>query len=452
MKQRWMHTRVGPLPPILRETTPASTTKVIVEIHHWFSRMYGNDTVFMKTAWEKVVSILSENTDQTLDLANSETYRVAMPISLTSSTLTHYRFTVSSSLPATNIFSGEATDELLLALLTQLSAKIGVNAHPEDILAREPAELEGGENTITTPKKIVICGGSNCKRLAADLTTMGVPVIDLCVPGWVPTPANIDKLTAELTEIGKTYEVVLVGDMISNVSFCFEQLNGTLALPVKSGGKFHMYGKVCIGSKESLVNVLEKIVPVLRSVNGLKIVLPPLPRYLYSPCCQIPGHCEGLQEPGYVPELLCKTRGIRKIIRDHLHTRVGDIWVPDTVTTLTTDGGVTDPVPDNIRHLFGTDGVHLSRDGATHYADIVKELINEKISAACVVSGKGAVMEYFWRGFVSPVGSNRPSNQGAFHQNRSFGGGKRRGLSSGNRSGGGGWRPYPDPSSAPRRR
>jgi len=189
MKQRWMHTRVGPLPPILRESTPASTTKVIVEIHHWFNRIYGSDTVFMKSAWEKVIAILSENTDQTLDLANRETYRIALPISITSTTLTHYRFTASSSLPATAIFSREATDELVHALLTQLSTKIGCNAHPEDILAREPAELEGVENNNT--KKIVVCGGSNCKRLAAYLTTLGIPVIDLCVPGWVPTPPPI---------------------------------------------------------------------------------------------------------------------------------------------------------------------------------------------------------------------------------------------------------------------
>jgi tripartite-type tricarboxylate transporter receptor subunit TctC len=115
--------------------------------------MYGTSTNFAATAWDCVIQALAENIDQNLELASRETYRVALPLSLTCSALTSHKFTISSCLPCTHAFSGEATYELLHSLLTQLSTKFGCNAHPEVILAREPAEQEGMD-TETPNKKV----------------------------------------------------------------------------------------------------------------------------------------------------------------------------------------------------------------------------------------------------------------------------------------------------------
>ena len=65
----------------------------------------------------------------------------------------------------------------------------------------------------------------------------------------------------------------------------------------------------------------------------------------------------------------------------------------------------------------------MSHDGANKYCEVVKNLLDEKISAPISVSGSGKPKEFFWRGFVSPTGSSRPTNLPAVHPNRAVGGG-----------------------------
>ena len=158
--RRWQNIKVGPLPPILRESTPSTTTKVLTEIWHWLRTVYSTDICIPNTAWDLVIKQLADNMEQSLDLASKEVYRIAMPMSLTSSALTHFKFTTGSSLPATNAFSGEATKELLHALLLQLNTKFCCKAHPEDNLAREPAELEGMETITIENANLIIYSGS----------------------------------------------------------------------------------------------------------------------------------------------------------------------------------------------------------------------------------------------------------------------------------------------------
>jgi len=435
---RWRHVKVGPLPPVLREPTPAATTKVLTEIWTWFTKMYGNSTSFPAAAWEKVIKALSDNNDQNLDLATRENYRVALPLSLTCTALTAHKFTVSSCLPYTPAISGEATDELLHALLLQLSAKFGCNAHPGDILAREPAEQEGAMDIGNTENgTVIVCGGSNCKRLATLLKERGVAVTDLTVPGWTPTASNISKLQQDLVALDPAPNCILISDMLSNVTFCFEQLNGSLALPVKSGGTYHLYGKVTVSSKDSVHNVLEKLLPVFKTVPGLKICLPPLPRYLHNPCCTTEGHCEELGDANYAQELLGKTMDLRKVLRDFLHSRISNVWVPDIISELTVECNSLTSKAESLRTFFAGDGVHFSKDGAEPYVTVVKGLLDEKIAADVFVSGPQKPREFFWRGFVSPTGSSRPTNLSANHHNKTAGGGKWRGPSAGPRTGSG---------------
>jgi len=451
---RWKHVKVGPLPPVLREATSATTTKVLAEIWTWFKEMYGTSINFPARAWDRAITALADNTEQNLDLANREVYKIALPISLTSTALTHRKFTASSCHPQTSAFGDVTTDELLHALLHQLSSNFGCNAHPEDILAREPAELEGAMDTESTRTGLIIVGGgSNCKRLATTLKEKGVDLVDLTVPGWTPTASNISKLRQDISNLNPDQDSLFICDLMSNVCFGFEQLTGSLALPVKSGGTYHMYGKVTVNSKDSTHHVLEKLLPVFGAVPGLKIVLPPLPRYMFSPCCGDPSHCEDIGNASYAAELLEKTVVLRKTLRDFLHARVSNVWVPDTVSKLSGNHTSITSQVEGLRTVFANDGVHLSAEGADEYSRIVKGIIDEKIAAPIRVSGGGKPREYFWRGFVSPHGSSRPNNMSAVHHNRQPGGGKWRGPSTGSRTGSGtgprpgGWggRSYPPP-------
>jgi len=196
---RWKHVKVGPLPPVLREQTGPEITRLLTEVWRWYNCVYGSDICYPRAAWDTAIKHLGDNTEQVLDLAGRDTYTVALPLSLKSTALTHHKFVSSASLPTTLAFSGEATRALLHALLYQLNTKFGCRAHPEDILAREPAEQEGAmETSDTNTPKIIICGGSICKRMAQELQDMGLEVIDLTKPGWTPTSENISRLTTDI--------------------------------------------------------------------------------------------------------------------------------------------------------------------------------------------------------------------------------------------------------------
>ena len=71
-----------------------------------------------------------------------------------------------------------------------------------------------------------------------------------------------------------------------------------------------MLGKVTVSSKDSVHTVLGKIVPILNSTDCFKVCLPPLLRYLHTPCCSIEGHCDGITAVDYPIDLFTKTLGL----------------------------------------------------------------------------------------------------------------------------------------------
>jgi hypothetical protein len=63
------------------------------------------------------------------------------------------------------------------------------------------------------------------------------------VPGWTPTSENL-KTVADMVE-GKANDcIAFVFDLLSNSAVRFEQFDGSMALPFKSNGTFHLGGRV----------------------------------------------------------------------------------------------------------------------------------------------------------------------------------------------------------------
>ena len=82
------------------------------------------------------------------------------------------------------------------------------------------------------------------------------------------------------------------------------------------------------------------------------------------------------------------------------------------------------------------DGVHLTNEGYVKLAKILKSAILEQFTASVVSSGRAAAprCSFYWRGFTSPVGSERAKTNAATYKQARIGSGK--------------WRhaPYPRPS------
>jgi len=315
LSNRWRQATTGPLFPVLRETSPGSTTTVITELKHWLDSAYGTSISYPRSAWDKLMEILSRGQGDTTTLGHTVSYTISVPESLTDRTLVPIRYHYSSSLAATTPFGGEATNELLGTLIEQLSENFNLNAHPSDFLAGEPAMLESASIT-NTDFTIIVVGSSHCRRIAAELRKANYQVVDLSKPGWVPTNENITLLKEELVALGKFNNAISVCDLVSNVVFRYEQWDGQLLLPTKRGTVYHMEGKVTLCSRELLIGILGRLEEVMELLPGHKICLLPLPRYLFTACCDRAGHCEGVNESKYLEELLEKTFSTRRQMRE----------------------------------------------------------------------------------------------------------------------------------------
>ncbi len=71
----------------------------------------------------------------------------------------------------------------------------------------------------------------------------GKEVIDLTEPGWLPSPDNVFCIVNKVTAMDNVKNDLFVVDLYGNSDFRYEQYYGTMSLPYKSGGKFHMGGR-----------------------------------------------------------------------------------------------------------------------------------------------------------------------------------------------------------------
>jgi hypothetical protein len=285
------------------------------------------------------------------------------------------------------------------------------------------------ENHAT--QKIIVVGASHCKKLVHAISDHNIDVVDLTVPGWTPTPANIASLSAKLSEVGIESNSIVVIDVLSNSIYRFEQYDGSLSLPFKSNGVHHMGGKVSICGKEAVFNTLLCTKEIFAKIPGFKIVLPPLPRYIFGPCCSDVNHCIDVGKPEYIHQMLESSTGLRKTIQDGLvKTGVTDFSVPDLLQQLLDEKSDTKKMAEKLKGITAQDNVHLTLLGYAKMADVVLKLIEEKRSAAALnVSGPAAASGpgYYWRGFLSPVGTTRVKHGAQTYKQARFGGGKWRG-------------------------
>jgi len=276
-------------------------------------------------------------------------------------------------------------------------------------LVRAPAECEGVKDC--TNVTLIIIGASHLKRIVGHLAREGISVVDLSHPGWTLTDRNITQVLEGLSKLDNLKNAVAVLDLVSNTSFRYENReDGSLSLPYKHDGTYHLDGRVTTCSLETLHSLLGKASVILDALPGLKICLPPLPRYLDRPCCGAEGHCDGVTDPDHATDLMSKCLSLRRQMRDYVTSKgLEKVWIPDTVRQLVPGVSTTKDIATSYCTLMGIDGVHLTEVGYVKLADVIVDTVHERTIVNSVLSGpSGSSKSYYWRGFSSPVGSVRP--------------------------------------------
>ncbi len=158
-------------------------------------------------------------------------------------------------------------------------------------------------------KTIHVFGASNMRQIIPELEKHGYPVVDHTIPGWMPTPANISALSDSLSKLDK--DSIVITDLLGNYAYRYSQMDGTLALPFKSDGKYHFEGNVHMLTMTNLKLVIENLKPALGKCNCHLIFSPPLPRHLHSRCCASLDHCTNVDTEKHAETMLGELNGIR---------------------------------------------------------------------------------------------------------------------------------------------
>jgi hypothetical protein len=437
--------KILPLVPILREDGPGSLGRQLIELRTWYARIYDKNTLGICPVWDTLIKTLTKTDEDGLDLGYSEIYSVALPISLDPrSPLEPIKFNTSSSHTTVRAFDSAASYELVRTLVDLLHSKFATAANSEDfLLFREPATQESGGKDFT---KCILIGGSNLRKISPHLAEKEITVLDLTVPGWTPTAKNIQTVCDTMKTIPDISDYVVIIDGLGNITFRQEQLDGTLALPHKVGGVYHLVGQVKVCTHSSLKTMITSLKPILDMIQGEFLFLSPLPRHLFNGCCLDNDHCVGTDSKDYVEGLLKDVLSLRSVCKNALlELGKNHFWVPDLLgNALPACKGIPE-IAAGLREISAADGVHFTAHGYEKITDsIVKcvhTLLEKSNTAKNSVSdctgrpenshGRGQ-KSFYWRGFVSPVGSERPRNNHAAYMLTHQGSGGR---------GGGKWPP-----------
>jgi hypothetical protein len=277
---------------------------------------------------------------------------------------------------------------------------------PENLLARATT-ANVDIDAETGLQKVVIAGASNLKYSVAYFSDPELEFIDLSSPGWVPTPGNILDLKEKIL-FHKTRKVsAFVLDLFGNSSVRFEQFDGSTALPYKSHGKYHLGGDVLVTPPDIFKKTVENIMPILSAKGDIPCVLvPPIPRYLFSRCCDDTGHCTNANKDNYPTELLSGFLQLRNsLIKTLVTAGLKNFKVLDTcctttgATTANTKTRLTD-----LRSVTAKDGVHYVAAG---YRNLATRSLSCLKTMLANPSREDRNRSFFWRGFKSPRGSNR---------------------------------------------
>jgi hypothetical protein len=262
----------------------------------------------MLDSWSAVTHFAQHSSTGSVLFETEEVQKIPLPANLVTPLLAPTLFRFASSVPV--LLTGMSSlviQELIRIILLALQQNFSLAVSPEVRLLR--ANNVSADVKVT--KHIVCIGSSIMQQIIPYLNAAGYTVTDLSQLGWLATDENIQSLIGKMSELRISQDFCVVCDLFSNCSHRYRQFDGTQSLPAKENGKYHMPGPVECCNEDVFRKIVRSLSPVLLSCqNTVKVVLSPLPRYLFTPCCNAPSHCSNITTDGYSEKAL---NGVTKL-------------------------------------------------------------------------------------------------------------------------------------------
>jgi hypothetical protein len=198
-------------------------------------------------------------------------------------------------------FSENMEKLVVEAILTEINELFGLGLDTSPNLDRN-ADPGASPDTGRT----VIVGASHMRRVAREMRDAGSEVIDLSVPGWLPTKENIAAVATKLASIDLTAEDCIVIDLWSNSVYLGSDDYGYPLKPVRPeiDGKYHIIGVLQVAPKGIFQRILQDCMPIIDAAAvAVNILAVPLPRYVHEKCCNDDSHLTNFSQADYLDDL-----------------------------------------------------------------------------------------------------------------------------------------------------
>jgi hypothetical protein len=158
-----------------------------------------------------------------------------------------------------------------------------------------------------------------------------------------------------------------------------DQEDGTLALPLKTSTGYHLPGRITVCDDKVFKVLVESVLPLFHFFrdNG-KVVVPPLPRYVFRGCCPEFAHAPNVAEQDHAPNILGKGVHLRGILKKTLlSSGLQKVWVCEAGKVLmpTTISNAADSLL-YLQEISQKDGVHFTQEGYHNLAKNVGQIVH----------------------------------------------------------------------------
>jgi hypothetical protein len=416
---KFKNANVCPLIPFLTEDSPGALARDLEILTVWYHKVYNSSIKGFLEAWSCLLKYVKAASVGGTVLQYDDVQRFSLPKDLSSPGTDVLFFKFSSSCPVQlHPMDRKTISELLGILTSLLQTNFSIATSPEVNLPRAPPEAGGS----ISRKHIICIGSSIAKQTVPFLQALGYTVTDLTRPGWLATDENIASLIDSLSKLDIAPGFSILLDLLGNCAYRFVQFDGTLALPQKENGRYHLKGPVTCCTDDIFKKIIKSLAPVLLAAqDAVKISIPPLPRYVFNSCCNNTSHCSNLLNEGHSEKMLNGVTHLRGILKNECGIMgVRNHWILDGIGALCgtpvgqSGGSNRDQLPD-LKNVLAGDGVHFKAEGYRNLAAAIVAAIdgvNIGILTKPTVPNSAAgtnlrkPREYFWRGFSSPIGDD----------------------------------------------
>jgi hypothetical protein len=171
------------------------------------------------------------------------------------------------------------------------------------------AGLYGATEHKKFGRKVVIVGASHGKRLANILAEDGEDTAYVETPAFRLLSKDMEKLVEKIEDAmgeSSNSEAVILLNLVDNSYFVARCDDGHHIPPHKDSlGHYHIDGEITCAPADTSKQLMINLFPILKKFSDYpKILLVPLPRYLYRTCCEDPEHATNVAAADHVDAMM----------------------------------------------------------------------------------------------------------------------------------------------------